>query len=72
VADDGCVVVATGVPHSLQKSALGTIGVPQDVQASERRVPQRRQNLPPGSFTAPQFEQITPSFPLWSMLRVGA
>jgi hypothetical protein len=57
--DDATAPADSGVAHSEQNLAVGPLAVPQDGQATARRVAHSEQNFAPTTFSVPQFEQIT-------------
>ena len=52
-------MIDSGLAHSEQNLAVGTLVVPQLAQTTARRVAHSVQNFAPGGFAVPQFEQIT-------------
>src|SRR5206468_1654218 len=57
-------VPRSGVPHSPQNLTPGSLGEPQDGQATASGLPHSPQNFRPGEFTAPQLAQVTTSLSL--------
>jgi hypothetical protein len=54
-----CAPAASGVPHSPQNFASGSLPAPQLAQVTASGVPHSLQNFRPGSFCVPQLEHIT-------------
>ena len=62
-AADAVPSALSGVAHSPQKRSPGSVGLPQLGQATASRLAQPTQNLRPGLFSVPHFEQTVVAIP---------